>query len=193
MLIVMSRKCLLLLSLFAVMMMFVGSGVASHTVQAAGSQHNGEIPLYRLHNPHPDHSTYFYATNPAEVDRAHREQGFEYQGVTACIWHDAAVGRVPLLRLYNAHPAHRGYFYTINPAEAERVIYEQGYAHDGIIGYVHAHEIHGLVPLYRLFNPHFAHRGYFYTTSIAEAENAVQTRGYQHDGVAAWVLSPSDC
>lgn len=48
------------------------------------------------------------------------------------------------------------------------------------------------VPLYRLYNP--SRDDHFYTTTVSEVNNAVNTLGYYKEGISGWVFpSTADC
>lgn len=63
-----------------------------------------------------------------------------------------------------------------------------GALNEGVLGYVATSATCGAVPLYRLSHPSSSH---FYTTSLAEKNNAVSAFGYIDEGIAGYVWSTS--
>ncbi len=87
-----------------------------------------------------------------------------------------APGTAPLFRCYSA--AQNRHLLTPDAGC-------EGFAREGIIGYIGTSAACGAVPLYRLYQP--TSRDNFYTTSAAERDNAVAMYGYQARELAGYV------
>ena len=57
---------------------------------------------------------------------------------------------------------------------------------EGVMGYLAPSAVCGAVPLYRTSHPTSSH---FYTTSLAEKNNAVSALGYKDEGITGYVWS----
>jgi hypothetical protein len=116
---------------------------------------------------------HFYTTNRAEAGCC----GFTVEFENFFYLYGAMVpGTAPLYRCYSGA---QGRHLLTPDAGCE------GFAREGIIGFVGTSAACGAVPLYRLYNP--TSRDNFYTTSAAERDNAVAMYGYQARELAGYV------
>ncbi|KAI0322134.1 hypothetical protein OF83DRAFT_1049947, partial [Amylostereum chailletii] len=129
---------------------------------------------------------HFYTTNAAEMQNAVANLGYSQEGNAARVFpsHDATSSTIPLYRIYRSKDT--DHFYTTDANERATVIAAGG-SDEGVAGYVYADSsCPGLVPLYRVFSP--SADDHFYTTNAAERDNAVNSLGYNNEGIAAYVL-----
>ncbi len=166
-------------------------GIACYVYSYAA---NDTTSLYRLYRPSTQH--HFYTTSKAEADNAVQNYGYTLEGVACYVYPTSGEAppndSVKLYRLYNGKVD--DHFYTTNKAEADNAVSKYGYKLEGIACYVYATDSqpYGVnkANLYRLYRPSTQH--HFYTTSKAEADNAVNKYGYKLEGIACLVYPSNE-
>ncbi|KAI0085554.1 hypothetical protein BDY19DRAFT_896509, partial [Irpex rosettiformis] len=136
-------------------------------------------PLHRLFSPRS--GIHFYTTKATEVDNAVRVRNYNYETLAAHILSEETECTVPLYRI------HRGikHLYTIDLNEKEAVQANSDvHVGHGVVGYVHATQQPGTVPLYRIFNPRTD--AHLFTTNINEKESLLKV-GWADEGVSCYV------
>lgn len=133
-----------------------------------------------------DNGDHLYTTSWAERVQA-RNYNYRYEAVSSPAYVHAtpAPGTVPLYRLLNASTGE--HFYTADAAEMAAANARNGFATEGICGYVFNSQVPNSIPLFRLRNT--KDNKHFYTTLGAEAEYATQHLGYVSEGTACWVYA----
>jgi hypothetical protein len=172
------------LALVVLLLTMAVAGAGGGPVTTAVAQ-TPYVPFYRVANYHTgDH---FYTTDWPEARNAIQTLGYTYEGITGYISSSAGPGLVPLLRLVNGQNG--DHFYTTDSTEALNAGPNYGYTYEGIAGYVWKSPTPNLdlVKLYRLVSDQHGH--HFYTTSYAEAMNAMTYLGYSYEGEAAWIIA----
>ena len=134
------------------------------------------VPLHRLYSPRS--GEHYYTTKAAELDKAVRVYGYNYENLAAHILSSQVDDTVPLYRIRQG----KRHLYTTNLAESIRASTD-GSA-PGIVGYVHPTEQYGTLPFFRLFNAKSGDR--LFTTSIDE-KYSLQKVGWQDEGIACYV------
>lgn len=131
-----------------------------------------KVPLHRLYSPRS--GEHYYTTKAAELDKAVRVLGYNYENLAAHILPSQAEHTVPLYRVRKD----KKHVYTTNVAELAEA------SAQSVVGYVHETLQTGTFPFYRLFNPQSADR--LFTTSIDEKQSLLKV-GWQDEGVACYV------
>ena len=90
---------------------------------------------------------------------------------------------VPLYRLVSRKTGE--HFYTANPAEKDNAIKSDGFALEGIVGYIWSSQQPGTEPLYRLVGG--PHNDHFYTTNPTEKDRAISQLHYRSEGVTGYI------
>ena len=90
---------------------------------------------------------------------------------------------VALYRLYNAQ--NRDRIYTTSCDERNTIV-RNGFADEGVAGYVASRQLRRTTPLYRLLLSSGVH---FYTTDNQEMTNLSQTAGNKSEGIAGYVAN----
>ncbi|MDP3278615.1 MAG: hypothetical protein Q8Q09_25725 [Deltaproteobacteria bacterium] len=116
---------------------------------------------------------HFYTTNRTEAACCGFTVEFEN---FFYLYGSMAPGTSPLRRCYSAA---QGRHLMTTAADCE------GFAPEGIMGYIGTSATCGAVPLYRLYNP--SNRDNFFTTSAPERDNAVNNLGYQARELVGYV------
>lgn len=98
-----------------------------------------------------------------------------------------APGAQPVYRFWS--PVFQGHFYTIDPAERDRVIntWPDVWNYEGERYTAYSTQVEGTVPLYRFWSTRF--RGHFYTADQAERDKVIATwpDDWSYEGVAYYV------
>jgi hypothetical protein len=153
-------------------------------VTVANNTHPCLKALYRYNRD--DLKRHFYTSNWSALKTG---DGFwKHEGVTGYIAKDSACHISNALPLYRFWSASRSkHFYTTNRLEGSTA----GFTEEGIEGYVttSANSQYYTKPVYRLYKPltNNQYDDHFYTTSLAEANIAVQA-GYTNEGIKFYVF-----
>ncbi|KAF8195264.1 hypothetical protein K438DRAFT_1827168 [Mycena galopus ATCC 62051] len=139
------------------------------------------VPLYEIYSTRFIFHFYsiltFNVTNFITIDTS------VFDGVTGLIFPTAEVSTVPFYCLRGP-----SYFFTANETERTMAL-ANGYADYMTTGYIYPSQICGSVPLYRLHLTTAAHvQDCFYTTSVAEKEDAILNQGFVDEGVAGYIF-----
>jgi len=144
------------------------------------------IPIYRSFNS--SSTDHFFTTTAKERDAA-ATNGWKYEGIQASISSRNAPNMVPLYRLFYSNGIKSDHFYTTSETEKNDAVSTLGYTYEGVAAYIYPPNYktaEGTVPLYRLYNINKV--DHFYTTSIAERDNAVSSYGYINEDIVGYVM-----
>lgn len=108
---------------------FVDEGIVGAIFTADGIR---KTPLFRLFKKST--GDYFYTVNPFERDAA-IASGYVFEKVAGYVQTDPPdPGSLPFFRLYNRGLS--SHFYTTNLVERKRAVEKNGFAYEGIVGYL---------------------------------------------------------
>jgi hypothetical protein len=169
---------------------FVNEGAAGFILPHAA---DGAIPLFRLYRV-----THLYTTDPNERQRA-LAQGYSDEGIAGFVFPTPPTGPAALFRAYC--PSTGCHLYTMDMDQYDGAVGGIGqYLPEGIACYIlpwsqvgnSLYNGSGIAlwraDLYLAQNPNGPASDFFYTTNLAEYDNATLHLGYQAPGVAGAVL-----
>jgi len=143
---------------------------------------------------HAGNHDHFYTANAGEIGTTTPGQagnhGYVFENDSFALFSQPHPGLVPVYRYW--HAEWHNHFYTANGAEIGGINPGQpanyGYAYEGILGYINAHEFPGSVPIYRYY--HEQNRDHFYTTKAEEIGTTnvgqVGNHGYKFEAILGY-------